>query len=106
MKRLSFVLKDNYELLNDAFLGLLKDGYVRDPDLSLIKFDNYAIMFLVKYESEDEKPKPEVKVSSYDNVESIISVDIGEADSKLKEGYTILEHYVKTVTLIKRRKIE
>jgi len=82
----------------------LKEGWVLDPELKIVRLDNVAIYHFVKYTEEEllaletvEEPK-----GKFADVSSIKSVAIDEADDLLKQGYEILDTYAKTVTLIKR----
>jgi hypothetical protein len=92
-----------------AVSQFLSEGWVLDPilcpDGKPYRLDFAIVWPLVFYESEEEKPQimEEKKAGEFDDVESIVSVDIAEADKYLSQGYTLLDHFAKTVTLVKRK---
>jgi len=91
-----------------AVSQLLSEGWVLDPilcpDGKPYRLDFTIVWPLVFYESEEEKSQiVEEKKGEFDDVVSIVSVDIAEADKYLSQGYTLLDHYAKTVTLVKRK---
>lgn len=83
----------------------LDDGWELDPlfEGNPLRLDSAFIVSLVMYDSEEEIPVIVGKKGEFDDVESILSVDIAQADEYLKKGYTLLDHFAKTVTLVKRK---
>jgi len=83
----------------------LKNGWELDPlfEGKPLRMDSSFVVSLVRYASEDERQPTLEKKGEFDDVESILSVDIATADDYLKKGYTLLDHFAKTVTLIKRK---
>jgi hypothetical protein len=90
----------------DRLNGLLDIDYVLDPLFPKpMATENARIYHLIKYD-EDEAPTAEPDAGKFDDVTNIQSVPINDADALLAQGYTILDNYAKTVTLIKRREEE
>jgi len=87
-----------YDVVNNAF----EAGWVLDPDMyggKPVRLENAVIYHLVQYESEDEKPVVEEEIEQ--EIISIQSVPINEADRLVQAGYVLKDTFAKTVTLVK-----
>ena len=83
----------------------LTEGWTLDPDFNSnpVKLDTVAFYHLVKLTDEEQIEMDQQPTGKYDDVTSIRSVPIAEADALLNQGYVILDTYAKTVTLIKKQ---
>jgi len=102
MKR-CWYLVDDQSTLNEVVRAIETDGYTIDPDLKIVRLENAAIYHLVKY-SEEELQAQEVEEEQ--RIMSIKSVNIEDADELLDQGYEVKDTYAKTVTVIKKEKLE
>lgn len=107
MNRKFLIASDQVAL--DKAAELLANGWEFAPEYEgePIRLEWSLVFPLVLYESEEERPKAVVEERNpgeFEDVDSIISVDINAADEKLCDGYRVLEAFAKTVTLVKRRK--
>jgi len=101
------------ETLADHLGAALRIGYVFDPlvnDGKLLRFDDYALAYLVLPETDEEKaslvPLEEPKVGEYDDVNSIKDVSPNEADQWLSQGYKVQAIFSKNVILVKHKDVE
>ena len=85
-------------------LDLLAKGYViEDRPLVAERDVHYR---LVLYESEDEKPQPELKQREFQDIEGFKDVPNSDVETLLNEGYEIHAIYAKNTIMLKWRKPE
>ena len=92
----------------DKVAKLFLEGWVLDRmiyDGKPMRLECATVYHLIKY---DEKEIEELRKEFMEEVEqirSIQSVPLNEADALIKKGYEVLQTYQKTVTLVKKEKV-
>ena len=101
---------ENQADFNAASKAMEQEGWLLDPlfDSKPLRLEAAIVFPLVKYESEEEKPKAveEVKAGEFDDVDDMKDVPNAEVSDLLKQGYQIQTIYQKNTILLKKKQKE
>jgi len=101
MERVAIFVNDPVSL--DCAMQYLREGWLIDPDLKILRLESAAIYHLVKYSEEEAQAMAQTALE--DRVVSLKSVAIEETDTYLAQGYEVKDTFAKTVTLEKREQV-
>ena len=101
MKRVMLFVND--QPTSDDFNRDLEKGWVIDPLFGKPLFSEQGLIVpLVKYDSEDERPKPEAEPEKPGEFEDVVETrDIPHGS--VPEGFTVHALYAKSMIVIKRK---
>lgn len=88
----------------DTLKEYLIKGWVLDPALTdgkPYRLENNTVWPLILYESEEEKPKPEMKQGEFDSVIDVVDSPHAEVKDWVAKGYVVHAIYATKTILVK-----